>query len=386
MPAPTPDIIIEPFGTGNAGSITLPIPVPSQLPGNPGYASFQDGFPSDTSGAGSLPPRWQDMQGILYMITAYQVAQTGGQFWPYSSTWSSENSGYAVGAIVLMANGQGFWINLSSGNTNNPDTTAAATSNWVPFGAYGTSSITLSNANVTLTSVQAATPQIVLTGTLTANVQVIFPTWYQRWRVINNCTGNYTVTAKTSSGTGIYIAPLSSYGASDIYCDGTSIWPLFSQVSKLHAMAVLSSNSTRTSTTTLSADSTLQQTIFLPGTYIVRMWLNDRGATSTGGLSANIGFSGSLSSLAFWSSTSNGTLYVNNANNESITTSPSSGFSLQTEQTGNASMFLTGCFTCTTQGTLALWWAQTTSNSTASQISPGSFLEVLPAINLTSLA
>lgn len=223
MGAPTPDVIIEPFGTNAAGSdITLPIPVPSQLPGNPGRASFNDGFPSDTIGAGATAdPYGQDFNGILYMITAYLQALTGGQFWQYNSTWEAANSGYALGAIIAMAAGNGFWINLTAGNTNNPDTTAAATSGWVPLAASGSSSIALSNSNVTLTAVQAATPEIVLTGTLTANVQVIFPPWVgPRWDVINNTAGAFTVTCKTASGTGVVVP---TGAALTLFSDGTNI-------------------------------------------------------------------------------------------------------------------------------------------------------------------
>lgn len=387
MPQPTYPILV-PFGENAAsGTITLPIPVPSQIPANPGRASFNDGFPSDTMGAGATEyPSGLDFNGILFMLSAYAAAQTGGFFWPFNSSWEAENGGYPAGAILAMAAGNGFWLNTVNGNANNPDTTAAASSGWVPLAAYGSSSVALSGSNVTLTAVQAAMPQIVLTGTLTANVQVIFPTWVTRWRIINNCSGAYTVTAKTSGGSGIYVPPLSSYGATVIYCDGTSIWPLTSQVAQLSSTAVLTTASTRTNTTTISADSVLTQEIYLPGTYKVRAWLIDgSGTPSAGGLSATLGFSGTLGTPAQWSSSSNGEEYISNALNERIATNPSSGWEFESQQTGNGSIFITGCFLCTTPGTLALWWAQATANATASVLSAGSFLEVSPAINVPSL-
>ena len=238
MGAPTPNVIITPFGEGNAGSITLPIPVPSQLPGNPGYASFTDGFPSDTSGAGSLPPRWQDMQGILYMVSAYCQALTGGQVWQFNSTWEAANSGYALGAQLAMAANNGIWINLSNGNSNNPDTTAAATSNWAPLEAYGITAITgLTNTNVTLTAPQAACPIITLAGTLTANVQIIFPTWLKQWKIVNLTTGAFTITCKTASGTGVVIPQGGVTLPIGVYGDGTNIQPANGLVSSTFNVA-----------------------------------------------------------------------------------------------------------------------------------------------------
>jgi hypothetical protein len=228
MPAPTPNVIVEPFGlnAANPANLQLPIPVPSQLPGNPGNASFNDGFPPDTMlpvGSGGIPPRGQDMNGILYMVTAYLQALTGGQFWPFNSTWEAANGGYAVGAIVSMANSTGLWLNTVANNANNPDTTAAASSGWVPLVSYGSVNVTgLTGGNVTLTAVQASYPMIYLLGTLTSNLTLIFPAWLKAWRIVNNTSGNFTVTCKTASGTGVLALPFGT-GFTQIYGDGTNI-------------------------------------------------------------------------------------------------------------------------------------------------------------------
>lgn len=226
-----PDPIVEPFGSSaGAGYITYPIPVPSQLPTNPGYASFADGFPPATmtpSGSGGVPPRGQDMNGILYMLSAYAALQTGGQFWQYNSTYEGAVGGYVVGAILQMASGNGFWLNTVNGNTNNPDTVSAAISGWVPLAAYGTAALSgLTNANVTLSPAQAGCPMITFAGTLTANIQIIFPAWLKEWTVANLTSGNFTVTCKTSSGTGVVIPQNGSAAPCKIYGDGTNILPL----------------------------------------------------------------------------------------------------------------------------------------------------------------
>lgn len=71
---------------------------------------------------------------------------------------------------------------------------------------YDVTTKTLSNANVTLTDVEAASTVIRLTGTLTANVQVIVPTTPVRAYVVSNATtGAFTVTVKTAAGTGVVV-------------------------------------------------------------------------------------------------------------------------------------------------------------------------------------
>lgn len=83
----------------------------------------------------------------------------------------------------------------------------------------GTATVPLTNVNVTLTGSQAAYPVITFTGTLTGNVNVIFPNDVKSYRILNNTTGAFTVTCKTAAGSGTVVAA----GSSDIFCDGTNI-------------------------------------------------------------------------------------------------------------------------------------------------------------------
>ena len=229
--APTPPLIQEAFASSaGAGYITNPIPVPSQIGITAGRASYTDGFPPLTMAApsaGGVNPFGQDMNGILFALSANIAALSGGQNYQFNATWATANSGYAIGSVVAMASGKGFWINLTNGNTNNPDTSAAG-SGWVPLCAYGTTAISgLTNANVTLTAAQAALPMIVFSGTLTANVQIIFPTWTNRWVIVNSTSGGYSLTCKTASGSGIVIPQGGYTNASYIYGDGTNIRSLY---------------------------------------------------------------------------------------------------------------------------------------------------------------
>jgi len=65
---------------------------------------------------------------------------------------------------------------------------------------------------------QYGKPIIVITGTLTANLNLIFPAIVNEWTVINNTTGPYTITCKTAAGTGLVVNT-----AALIVGDGTNI-------------------------------------------------------------------------------------------------------------------------------------------------------------------
>lgn len=73
---------------------------------------------------------------------------------------------------------------------------------------------------VNLTAAEVIYPIIILTGVLTANIQVIFPTATGMWTVINNTTGPYTITFKLATGTSVSI--VQGYSA-DIVSDGSNI-------------------------------------------------------------------------------------------------------------------------------------------------------------------
>ncbi|WP_245641412.1 hypothetical protein [Paraburkholderia bannensis] len=199
------------------------IPEASQITVTPGAASLNDGFPPLTFtpvAAGGVPPFGADFNGILNLITASIRWAHGGGRYAYSSAFVADANvgGYPQGAVLMSADLQGSWLSLNDSNTDNPDTGAGT--KWVPQHAYGATAITgLTNTNVTLTPAQAMKKRITLAGTLTANVQIIFPTWVGEWNVVNNTTGAFSVTAKTASGGGLVLAP----GQQKVTGDGTNI-------------------------------------------------------------------------------------------------------------------------------------------------------------------
>lgn len=213
-----PARIQKPFAdTGTKNTI----PVPSQISITPGAASFTDGFPPLTFtalSAGGIPPDGGDMNGILNQITAVQQWQSAGGIFSYDSAFSTAIGGYPAGAILQSSDGLSQWLNLTDDNLTDPDDVTSV--GWVAIEAYGITAVTgLTNVNVTLTPAQYRNGLITLAGTLTGNVQIIFPTHLRRWLVINNTTGGFSVTCKTAAGTG-YVADA---GVNEQYCDGTNI-------------------------------------------------------------------------------------------------------------------------------------------------------------------
>jgi microcystin-dependent protein len=70
----------------------------------------------------------------------------------------------------------------------------------------GTTSVALSNVNVSLTPAQAKCANLVFTGTLTSNIIVAFPAnWGGVYSVLNGTTGAFTVTLQISGSSGAVI-------------------------------------------------------------------------------------------------------------------------------------------------------------------------------------
>ena len=196
------------------------IPVDSQIGVVDGAASFTDGFPPLTMTpvvAGGIPPAGGDFNGILNAITqSVRWACAGGQY-QFDSAFSTVIGGYPKGALIQNADGSVLWLNTIDDNTSNPDTGTG----WIPAMRYGITAVSLAAANITLTPAQAAKETIVLSGALTANVQVIMPAWIESWLIVNNCTGSFTVSVKTTAGSGINLGTGTS---SQVYGDGTNIY------------------------------------------------------------------------------------------------------------------------------------------------------------------
>lgn len=208
----------------SAGAPYIQNPIP-QTTAAPGRASFQDGFPPlnmTEKVAGGIPPYGQDMNGILAMITNNLAGLNAGQINVYDATFASDIGGYAKGAILGMADGTGWWINLTDGNETDPDASGAG---WAPSYRYDWTSITgLVGGTRTLTLLEARSRVIVLTGTLGSNQIVELPASLREWLIINSTTGAFTLTCKTAAGTGVVVPNGGGSNATQIYCDGTNVY------------------------------------------------------------------------------------------------------------------------------------------------------------------
>lgn len=223
---PNPPEITEAFGiNADAGTITLPIPLTSATPG---AATFDKGFKAvnmQPIAAGGIPPFGQDVNGILYMVSAHAAYAQAGQPYLWSATVAAALGGYKKGTILGMADGSGAWVNMVDGNATNPDNDGTA-ANWQPFETRGTATVDISAGNTTVPLSKARREVIILTGALTGNRFVTFPGWAgQRWLVINNTTGAF-VTFVQSVGQVMSDPSIPQGGPTaptSIWCDGANL-------------------------------------------------------------------------------------------------------------------------------------------------------------------
>lgn len=216
-----PKLLPIPFA--DAGS-KQSIPNSSQIGIVAGRASYTDGFPPLTRtplAAGGVPPFGTDFNGVLNDITAAVRWGQAGAGYVFNSDFSTAVAGYPKGARIPNSTLDGFWLNTVEGNATNPENSNGALTGWVPSDNYGTTAITgLSGSSITLTSLQASKGKITLSGSLTANINVVLPAWRKNWIVTNGTTGNFAVTVKTLSGSGV---ALTSGQTQTLVGDGTNI-------------------------------------------------------------------------------------------------------------------------------------------------------------------
>lgn len=211
-----PGKISLPFANSGAKQ---PIPVESQVGIEDGRASYVDGFPPLTRtplAAGGKPPFGTDMNGILFAVTAVQQWQSAGGGFKYDSDFATSIGGYPAGAFLVRSDNAGLWVNYLDGNISDPESGGAG---WSPLES-GNSTVPMSNSTVTLTSLQSSQGIIIITGALTANVNLVFPAYKKQWLVVNRSTGSFSVTCKTVSGSGVSITSGSTQA---VYGDGSDI-------------------------------------------------------------------------------------------------------------------------------------------------------------------
>nr|WP_063658164.1 phage tail protein [Candidatus Arsenophonus triatominarum] len=238
-----------PFGAnGSRRDLTAKTPTGSN------QASYDAGFPPITmtiKAAGGLPPDGRDMnQALNELYTGYRWHNAGAGY-PFDADFATAIGGYPAGAKVPNSTNDGFWLNTIDGNTTNPEVLDASATGWVPVNSYGITSITgLETGTITLTTLQAAKEELVFSGNLIADTTVIFPPWIRNWTVTNHCQGNFTLTCKPLSGTGVVLPS----GRNVIRCDGSQI------IFAILVASLTQHGLTRLSSATDSNDETLAAT------------------------------------------------------------------------------------------------------------------------------
>lgn len=221
---PTPPVITEPFGK-NAGPSYIQNPIPLTT-ADPARASFDLGFPPQTMleiFAGGTPPYGQDVNGVLYMVTAHIAALQAGQPYVYSATVSTAMGGYKIGCVLSMTDGTGLWVNQTNGNSTNPDTGGAG---WLPLFSYGYAALTgLTGGVVTVAAADYRRGVIVLSGALAGNLQIVLPALLRSWLIVNTTSGGFSTTVRTPGGTGVLVGQGGFSAPVEVYSDGTNLYP-----------------------------------------------------------------------------------------------------------------------------------------------------------------
>jgi len=218
----TPDKLVLPFAASGAKNT---IPAASQIGITAGKASLTDGFPPLTRtplSAGGVPPSGLDMNGILYEMSAVIRWANAGGGYPFDAVFAGDTNvgGYPKGARVLRSDGLGYWFNTVDNQLVDPESAGAAAAGWTPDYTSGVTVVTMTGSNVTLTALQYGKPIVIISGTLTANLNLIFPNITGEWTVVNGASGAFSVTCKTAAGTGV---TLPTGYTRQIYCDNINI-------------------------------------------------------------------------------------------------------------------------------------------------------------------
>ncbi|MDQ9411950.1 hypothetical protein RF153_07200 [Escherichia coli] len=113
----------KPFGVNGQRVAILPT-----TPAGDNSASYEQGFPPITmilKSAGGLPPKGQDMNQILYELSALGRWSSTGALNTFDSEFASEISGYPSGAMLISDDGERIFINTTEGNLSDPNSNGA---------------------------------------------------------------------------------------------------------------------------------------------------------------------------------------------------------------------------------------------------------------------
>ena len=174
-----------------------------------------------TAGAADRARLLVDIAGIT--ITLPSAATIGNNFFTFIRNGSSGTTTIAPSGGDLIDNGASVALNPAESLMVICSGTAWYTVGWGRSVTFNYTQLTKSvagGADVTLSAAEAGYKILKFTGLLTANINVVVPTTTTIWYVDNSTTGGYTLTVKTSAGSGVSTTNGTRYV---LYGDGTNV-------------------------------------------------------------------------------------------------------------------------------------------------------------------
>lgn len=112
-----------PFGTNGPRQDLL-----TTTPAGSNRASYDAGYPQVTmilKSAGGIPPEGQDMNQILYELSALCRWNSSGAINSFDSEFASGIAGYPKGSLLLGSDGSTIYISTIDANTNDPNSSSS---------------------------------------------------------------------------------------------------------------------------------------------------------------------------------------------------------------------------------------------------------------------
>ncbi len=111
-------------------------PILSTTPAGDNTASYESGFPPITmtlKSAGGLPPKGQDMNQILYELSALARWASAGALNAYDSSFATSIGGYPKGSMLISDDNSKIYFSTIDENTNNPNSVSTGWLNLLSF-------------------------------------------------------------------------------------------------------------------------------------------------------------------------------------------------------------------------------------------------------------
>lgn len=132
-----PDLILTPFGDDATPGTIDSIPESRGPSDPPQKATWTAGFPLVTMTplpAGGIPPRGQDINGVLKAISEHTVFVGGGGQYKWSDEYAAKNGGYSKGNVLQSDDGASSFVSLVDSNAENFNTSPSSIgTKWAPY-------------------------------------------------------------------------------------------------------------------------------------------------------------------------------------------------------------------------------------------------------------